>query len=172
MGAQPSAWMTASLGMWLISPMAKSSLKPWIYAQRSNPAAHRLDIPVRGRPAKLFHDLIGNGFHRFAGGNGAGAAVEQQVPPLGKLGGDLFGLVITAAHTDDFRPKERRLTQFFLRDQAGHEDPQLDPRPGTGSSISNSCIAGGGDDRLAYSPSAMAATATAAWRSLKELVGL
>src|ERR1700690_2163538 len=67
---------------------------------------------------------------------------------LGKLGGDLLCLVVTTAYANDLRSKKRRLAHLFLGNQAGHEYPQLNSRPGTGCSISHGRISGGGDNRL------------------------
>ncbi len=78
-------------------------------------------------PAKLFHDFIGNGLHRFAGWDGGRAAIEQEMTPLRELRRDLFGLIVIATDADHLSTKQCRFAQFLLRDKAGHKDPELDP---------------------------------------------
>ena len=149
-GEHPSAWMTASLGMLVDQAHFKHFLEALIDTQRSQPAADGLDIPIRRAPAQLFDDLVGDGLHRFARGDRTRAAVQMQMPALGELRGDLLGLIVIAADADDLRAEQCRLAQLFLRNEAGHKDPQLDPGPGAGRRISHCGIARGSDHRFAH----------------------
>ena len=124
-------------------------LEALIHTQRPQPAADGLDIPIRCAPAKLFHDLIRNGLHRFARGDGTCAAIQKQILALCKLTCDLFCLIVIAADSDDLCAEERGFPQLFLRNEAGHKDPELDPSPGTSRGIRHRRIACGCDDRFA-----------------------
>jgi hypothetical protein len=162
MGAHPSAWMIASLGILLISPMSNNSLKAAVHTQRTHATADRLDVPIGSAPAESFHDLVGDGFHGFAGGDGTGAAVQEEVFALGELRGDLFGLVVVAADADDFRAEEGGFAQFFLRHEAGHEDPQFDPARAQAAAYATAALPVEAMTASRIPFSFMAATATAA----------
>ena len=66
------------LGDSIDQPHVEHFFEALVNAQRPQPAADRLDIPVGRTPAELFDDLIGDGFHRLAGRDGAGAAVDRR----------------------------------------------------------------------------------------------
>ena len=90
-------------------PHVEHLFEALIYAQRPQPAADGLDIPIRSLPAKLFNNLVCNCFHRFARRDGTGAPVEHDIFAFCEIAGDLFGLVIVSANPDDFGAKQGRL---------------------------------------------------------------
>jgi hypothetical protein len=104
----------ANFGDAVNQPHVEQFFESLINAQRSKSAADGLDVPIGGAPAELFDNFVGDGFHRFARRNRTCAAIKQKLTALGKLGGDLLGLIVVAANADDFGAKQRLLRAVFL----------------------------------------------------------